>query len=80
MSDETLMECARAVSSVVKENGYAFSNEELEGVLKYTEQKCERAGKGEWYFPLLLETELRDYLFRRAVNAEYQSREARAVG
>ncbi len=61
-------EIATIIDCVSDECRYVFSPEELESVIWLTDRKCQMNGKGDSYFPILLEYELRDFLIRKAIN------------
>lgn len=63
------MNLMRIRSQTEESIGYALSDTEFSGVLAYTKQKLKCNGKGEDYLPLLLETEIRDFAMRKAINS-----------
>lgn len=53
---------------ICEKYGFDISKEEVRWIEEYTKRKCEVNGRGESYFPVLFENEVRDYLVRRCVN------------
>lgn len=57
-----------------------ISDEEVEEVLRLCRRKIEITGQKESYMKLLLPDELRNYIFRRAVNATTMLRQMEKEG
>lgn len=62
-------EQADRVRKEAEKSEYILTEAEYETLLQYTIRKSRRNGKDDSYIPILLETEIRDYFFRNAVNA-----------
>lgn len=63
-----LLELVNAKKAAEENIGIEIPDEVASGVLDYSIRKCEVAGKGLDYLPLLFENELRDYYMRLAIN------------
>lgn len=64
-----MSETPQEVRERMEKNGYTLTQEEFDSVMEHTRRKLEIIQKGEGYLPLLLEDEVKHYLFRNAINA-----------
>ena len=48
--------------------GFSLPDKDFDEVLAYSRQKLANNGKGEGYLPVLLETEITDFVMRKAIN------------
>ena len=56
------------IDEVTEETGHIFAPCELAEVLSLTGRKCQLKRTGDDYFPLLLETELKEFLISQTIN------------
>lgn len=63
-----------------RESTCEISDEEVEDVLKLCRRKMEITGKEDSYLKLLLPDELRNHIFRRAINATTMLRQMEKEG
>ena len=64
--------CKKVVDQTVKElraGGFDISDEEVRQAEQHCLRKIQVAGKGEGYFEMLFPDVLREYLFRKTLNA-----------